>query len=76
MTEQEALNTACNELNIVPPSITDIDKFRWTLLTSEETFYKYMLKLERRLQELTNKRIDLRLETKEDKNRRVERTGR
>lgn len=69
----QQLVDACLELSIPEAYLLKIEQSRWTLSNVDPV---HMIKLERRLQELTKRPIDLRLESKEDKNKRVERTGR
>lgn len=53
-----------------------VEGFRWTVSQPTPDFYKHMLKLERKLHELTGRPVDLRVETLEDRNKREKRSGR
>ncbi len=71
----------CLDLGLQPlVTLIEVKGFRWTLEYTQSPnhpdFGNGMIKLERLLQERTGRPIDLRLEAKEDKNKRVERTGR
>lgn len=74
--EEEIYEICKHELYIPIPLIIKKDGFRVTLCEPFPDFYLYMLKLERLLQEVTKKPIDLRCESIEDKNKRAKRNGR
>lgn len=73
--ELTALAVACTDLSIQPPTLIAVDRFRWTFEDTPGLGPK-MIQLERKLQAMLNRPIDLRLESEKDKNKRVERTGR
>lgn len=68
------MKKACELLKIKEPRVIEQNGFRWTV--SDELTGSELLNLERTLQELTGRPIDLRVEAKTDKNRRAERNGR
>jgi hypothetical protein len=68
------MKEACEILHIKEPRVIEQNGFRWTL--TDELTGSELLKLERMLQELTGRPIDLRVEPRTDKNRRAERNGR
>lgn len=72
MTEQELLNSVTEEFGFKPIEIFNMNKIRW-VLHDREGLGPEMIRLERRLQELTKKPIDLRVQLKSDKNKRFDR---
>jgi len=66
------MRDACATLGFEVPQIVATDGWRWTLAEYPGLGPK-MIKLERRLQEMTGRPIDLRLEPLKDKNKRKER---
>ncbi len=58
------------------PRLLKVEGFRWTITQPDDQFYKDALKLERRLQELTKRPIELMFTKLEDKNKRAGRNGR
>lgn len=72
LTEQELLNQVLGEFGFHPVSIASVSKNRWILSDRAELGVQ-MIKIERRLQELTKTPVDLRLLPKTDKNKRFDR---
>lgn len=72
MSEQETLNAVCIKLGFEPVTIARIDRFRWTL-NERDGLGPQMIKIEREVQAETKRPIDLRLEPKQDKNKRFDR---
>jgi hypothetical protein len=75
LTPQKYLTLACKELNLPEATILEVHGFRWTL-NDEPGLGPRMIVIERKLHELTGRPIDLRIETKDDRNKRMQRTGR
>lgn len=75
MTPQQYMTKACEDLNLPQPAILETNGFRWTLKDEPELGPR-LIRIERKLHELTGKPIDLRTETKDDRNKRMQRTGR
>ncbi len=72
MKEQYLLDQVTKEFNFEPITLSSAVRFRW-ILHEREGLGPELIKIERRLQELTGKPIDLRLLTKKDKNKRFDR---
>ena len=75
MTAQDAqkiFDEALSDLGFEPASVIVVSGFRWTL-SDRPGLGAQMIKIERRVQQLTGRPIDLRLQPKKDKNRRFDR---
>ncbi len=70
---EQYMEQACLLLGLVKPQIVATDRFRWTIDSDDPKFHLHMLKLERHLQSVTGRPIDLRLEPESDKNKRKNR---
>lgn len=71
LADKAKLNDACSELNIEVPNLISTEGFRW-ILEHYEGLGPRMIQLERLLHRTTGRPIDLRLEAKEDGNKRKE----
>jgi len=72
------LTSACVQMGLQDDVlVVKVDGFRWVLSYEQNPSYpdfgRSMIGLERNLQLFTKRPIDLRLESKEDKNRRIQR---
>lgn len=69
---QDLINKVCTEFELDPIRLVRTERFRW-ILEERSGIGLEMIKIERRLQELTDHPIDLRLQPSKDKNKRFDR---
>ncbi len=70
------ITEACLALSLPNPQLITSERFRWTISHPTDDFYKHALKLERKLQEITKRPIELMFTKLDDKNKRAGRNGR
>lgn len=70
--KQELLDQVCHMLSLKPVKLLKFDGFRW-ILEDRDLLGPDMIKIERELQSLTGRPIDLRVQAKGDKNKRFDR---
>jgi len=71
-TLSDVLDGVCDKLGVAPVKLVRVDRFRWYVF-DRDGLGPQMIRIERMLQEVTGRPIDLRLEPMADKNKRFDR---
>ena len=75
---QDAFAQACSELGVTNdlPEVLSLNKYVAVISHGSDSFAHLMIKIEGKMREKLNAPIDLQMESREDRNKRIQRTGR